>query len=32
MNPIVEFCLSNMAKGGDYVFNQLEKMTQMSMC
>lgn len=24
MNPIVEFCLSNMAKGGDYVFNQLE--------
>ena len=31
MNPIVEFCLSNMAKGGDYVFNQLE-MTQMSMC
>ncbi|SUM86568.1 putative DUF1450-containing protein [Staphylococcus saprophyticus] len=24
MNPIVEFCISNLAKGGDYVYNQLE--------
>ncbi len=31
MNPIVEFCLSNMAKGGDYVLINW-KMTQMSMC
>ncbi|BCU51864.1 uncharacterized protein YuzB (UPF0349 family) [Staphylococcus auricularis] len=25
MNPIVEFCISNMAKGGDYVYNELDK-------
>ncbi|MDW8555775.1 YuzB family protein [Staphylococcus xylosus] len=24
MNPIIEFCISNLAKGGDYVYNQLE--------
>ncbi|MCU5745941.1 YuzB family protein [Staphylococcus sp. SQ8-PEA] len=25
MFPLVEFCVSNMAKGGDYVFNKLEE-------
>ncbi|ADC88022.1 YuzB family protein [Staphylococcus lugdunensis] len=25
MNPIVEFCISNMARGGQYVYDQLEE-------
>lgn len=25
MFPLVEFCVSNMAKGGDYVYNKLEE-------
>ena len=24
MFPLVEFCISNMAKGGDYVYDKLE--------